>query len=205
MRYLNGETVTDLLYTGQKLEEELGLYYYVARWYDPYLNRFLSPDSIIPDPGSSTAFDRYAYVQNNPLVYTDPSGHLRTWGGGVCTGKKYTPTFTPSPTNTPTPPPTTTPTPRKETPTIVPSPTPATPTLTPTKSPIPTQTATIIFDYVPSKSEGEIFLEEVIKMYSLFPKQADGPFDLDPYTAYGTDPLTLLQQAYPVGRMSRIV
>ena len=34
MRYLNGETVTDLLYTGQKLEEELGLYYYVARWYD---------------------------------------------------------------------------------------------------------------------------------------------------------------------------
>ena len=35
MRYLNGETVTDLLYTGQKLEEELGLYYYVARWYDP--------------------------------------------------------------------------------------------------------------------------------------------------------------------------
>ena len=54
----------------------------MARWYDPYLNRFLSPDSIIPDPGSSTAFDRYAYVQNNPLVYTDPSGHLRTWGPG---------------------------------------------------------------------------------------------------------------------------
>ena len=78
MRYLNGETVTDLLYTGQKLEEELGLYYYVARWYDPYLNRFLSPDSIIPDPRRSTAYDRYAYVQNNPLKFSDPTGHMRT-------------------------------------------------------------------------------------------------------------------------------
>ena len=75
MRYLNGETVTDLLYTGQKLEEELGLYYYIARWYDPYLNRFLSPDSIIPDPGSTGAYDRYAYANNNPIRYNDPSGH----------------------------------------------------------------------------------------------------------------------------------
>ena len=74
MRYLNGETVTDLLYTGQKLQEELGLYYYVARWYDPYLNRFLSPDTIIPDQGRSAAYDRYAYVYNNPLRYVDPSG-----------------------------------------------------------------------------------------------------------------------------------
>ena len=81
MRYLNGETVTDLLYTGQKLEEELGLYYYVARWYDPYLNRFLSPDSIIPDPGSTGAYDRYAYVENNPLNYTDPTGHKKVPGG----------------------------------------------------------------------------------------------------------------------------
>ena len=80
MRYLDGETVTDLLYTGQKLEEELGLYYYVARWYDPYLNRFLSPDSIIPDPGNSTAYDRYAYVENNPINYTNLTGHYRDDG-----------------------------------------------------------------------------------------------------------------------------
>ena len=91
MRYLNGETVTDLLYTGQKLEEELGLYYYVARWYDPYLNRFLSPDSIIPDPGSSTAYDRYAYVQNNPTKYSDPTGHYGCkpgFDGGDCNPHK---------------------------------------------------------------------------------------------------------------------
>ena len=34
MRYLNGETVTDLLYTNQRFEEELGIYNYGARWYD---------------------------------------------------------------------------------------------------------------------------------------------------------------------------
>ena len=46
------------------------------------LGRFIQADSLIPDPGSAGAYDRYAYVQNNPLVYTDPSGHLRKWGPG---------------------------------------------------------------------------------------------------------------------------
>ena len=76
MRYLNGETVTDLLYTGQKLEEELGLYYYVARWYDPYLNRFLSPDTIMPDGYEPMSYNRYTYANNNPLKYTDATGHF---------------------------------------------------------------------------------------------------------------------------------
>ena len=33
-RYATGSMFTDKLYTGQRFEEELGLYYYVARWYD---------------------------------------------------------------------------------------------------------------------------------------------------------------------------
>ena len=81
MRYLNGETVTDLLYTGQKLDSYINLYWYSSRWYDPYLNRFLSPDSIIPDPGNTGAYDRYAYVENNPLNNTDPIGHKKVPGG----------------------------------------------------------------------------------------------------------------------------
>jgi hypothetical protein len=32
-------------------------------------------DSIIPEPGNPLAWDRYAYANNNPLYYTDPSGH----------------------------------------------------------------------------------------------------------------------------------
>ncbi|MDQ6999998.1 MAG: RHS repeat-associated core domain-containing protein, partial [Mariprofundus sp.] len=46
-----------------------------ARLYDPVLGRFISADSIIPSPGNMQAFNRYAYVLNNPLVYTDPTGH----------------------------------------------------------------------------------------------------------------------------------
>jgi hypothetical protein len=49
-----------------------------ARWYDPSLNRFLSPDSIIPQPGNPQSLNRYSYVYNNPLGYTDPSGHAPT-------------------------------------------------------------------------------------------------------------------------------
>ena len=69
------ETITDLLYTGQRLQDELGLYFYGARWYDPYLNRFLSPDTIIPEPTNALDYDRYSYVRNNPLRYIDPTGH----------------------------------------------------------------------------------------------------------------------------------
>jgi RHS repeat-associated protein len=49
-------------------------------WYiiciDPYLGRFSSPDSIIPEQSQGTqAWDRFAYSNNNPVRYTDPSGH----------------------------------------------------------------------------------------------------------------------------------
>ncbi|MBN1536942.1 MAG: RHS repeat-associated core domain-containing protein [Anaerolineales bacterium] len=49
------------------------LYYYNARWYDPQLGRFAQADSIVPQ--GVQGLDRYAYVNNNPVKYTDPSGH----------------------------------------------------------------------------------------------------------------------------------
>ena len=49
--------------------------YYNARWYDPQLGRFVSPDSIVPSPSNSQDFNRYSYVRNNPLRFTDPTGH----------------------------------------------------------------------------------------------------------------------------------
>ena len=57
---------------------------YNARWYDPHLGRFTQPDTIsfveaLPNPTDAKAFDRYAYVNNNPVRYNDPSGHC----GGV--------------------------------------------------------------------------------------------------------------------------
>jgi RHS repeat-associated protein len=73
--YPVGATVTDRLYTGQRWEASLGLYDYRARFYDPTLGRFLQPDPLVPEPGNPQALNRYAYVYNNPLRYTDPSGH----------------------------------------------------------------------------------------------------------------------------------
>jgi RHS repeat-associated protein len=61
--------------TGQREEAALELYFYNARYYDPVLGRFIAPDTIVPEPGNPQALNRYAYVYNNPLQYTDPSGH----------------------------------------------------------------------------------------------------------------------------------
>jgi hypothetical protein len=46
-----------------------------ARFYMPYINRFISADTIVPDPSSPQSFNRYSYALNNPTNYTDPSGH----------------------------------------------------------------------------------------------------------------------------------
>lgn len=71
----SGSLPTDRLYTGQRREESIGLYDYRARFYDPYLNQFISPDPIIPDLANPQSWNRYAYVFNNPVRYSDPSGH----------------------------------------------------------------------------------------------------------------------------------
>lgn len=56
-----------------------------ARMYDPELGRFQSADSLVPDPTYSQAFNRYSYVENNPLAFVDPTGHhtadpIDIWG-----------------------------------------------------------------------------------------------------------------------------
>jgi len=65
-------------FTGQELDSETGLYYYGARYYDPVLARFITPDSIVPDQGDPQSLNRYSYGRNNPIYYTDPEGHLFT-------------------------------------------------------------------------------------------------------------------------------
>ncbi len=62
--------------------------YYNARWYDPALGRFAQADTIVP--AGVQGYDRYAYVNNNPVRYTDPSGHESgdCWDRGYCTKKQ---------------------------------------------------------------------------------------------------------------------
>jgi RHS repeat-associated protein len=75
VRHSSGGTPTDQRYTGQR-DFGLGLYFYNARFYDPSLGRFISADTIIPNPGNVLDWDRYSYVRNNPLKYIDPTGHF---------------------------------------------------------------------------------------------------------------------------------
>ena len=49
-----------------------------ARWYDPALGRFAQADTIVPD--GAQGLDRYAYVNNSPMNYVDPSGHESVCG-----------------------------------------------------------------------------------------------------------------------------
>jgi RHS repeat-associated protein len=74
-RFTSGTTPTSVRFTGQREEAALGLYFYNARWYDPALGHFLSPDTLVPEPGKALDYHRYAYVRFNPLKYTDPTGH----------------------------------------------------------------------------------------------------------------------------------
>jgi len=74
-RWVTGTLPTDFGFTGQRNQSTIRLYDYHARFYDPYLNRFISADTIVPDPANPQDLNRYSYVRNSPLVYVDPTGH----------------------------------------------------------------------------------------------------------------------------------
>ena len=63
-------------FTGYRLDPETGLEYAHARYYNPSLGRFMSPDPLGGDRTNPQSLNRYAYVVNNPINYVDPSGLL---------------------------------------------------------------------------------------------------------------------------------
>ena len=70
---------TDRKFTGQTEDDAAGLYWYASRAYDPAIGRFVSPDVVVPEPGNPQSLNRYSYVYNNPLKYTDPTGNSAEW------------------------------------------------------------------------------------------------------------------------------
>ncbi|MCD0467646.1 RHS repeat-associated core domain-containing protein [Flavobacterium sp. ENC] len=73
---LSGLTVLDRGYTGHEHLQSVGLINMNGRIYDPNLHRFLQPDNNIQDPFNTQNYNRYGYVLNNPLKYTDRSGEF---------------------------------------------------------------------------------------------------------------------------------
>ncbi|WP_334319702.1 RHS repeat-associated core domain-containing protein [Termitidicoccus mucosus] len=63
-------------FTGHEHLDDFGLIHMNGRVFDPALGRFLSADPFVGDEGASQAYNRYSYVDNNPLNATDPSGYL---------------------------------------------------------------------------------------------------------------------------------
>ncbi len=66
--------ITNRGYTGHEEITEVNLIHMNGRVYDQQLGRFLSADPHIQAPYLVNSFNRYSYVMNNPLKYTDPTG-----------------------------------------------------------------------------------------------------------------------------------
>ncbi len=78
--------ISDRGFTGHRMNNtgsyDLGLIYMNARYYLPEVGRFISADTIVPDPANPQSFNRYTYALNSPTNFTDPSGHCAVDTGG---------------------------------------------------------------------------------------------------------------------------
>jgi RHS repeat-associated protein len=71
---------TDRGFTNHEMLDELTLVHMNGRIYDPVAMRFISADPNVQDPHNMQSYNRYSYVLNNPLIYTDPSGYFSLGG-----------------------------------------------------------------------------------------------------------------------------
>jgi len=70
-------------FTGKEKDDETGLMYYGARYYDPLTGRFTSSDPWGGDFRNPQSFNKYSYVLNNPLIFVDPTGMYNMKSGEV--------------------------------------------------------------------------------------------------------------------------
>ena len=68
-------------FTGHEHLDRTGLVHMNGRLYDPQLGRFLSPDPHVTNPAMGQDWNRYSYVSNSPMSYSDPTGYVRAGPG----------------------------------------------------------------------------------------------------------------------------
>lgn len=76
LKKANPDLLIERGYTAHEHFFQVGLIHMNGRMYDPKLHTFLSVDNFIQDPFNTQNYNRYGYVLNNPLMYTDPSGEI---------------------------------------------------------------------------------------------------------------------------------
>ncbi|WP_052948029.1 RHS repeat-associated core domain-containing protein [Aneurinibacillus tyrosinisolvens] len=62
-------------YAGYRYDNETGLYYLMARYYDASIGRFITRDTFHGFENDPSSLNQYAYTKNNPVMYIDPTGH----------------------------------------------------------------------------------------------------------------------------------
>ena len=70
-----GSASNSITYAGYQYDKETGLYYLNARMYDPKTARFLQEDTYLGDRNDPLSLNLYTYCHNEPLMYSDPTGH----------------------------------------------------------------------------------------------------------------------------------
>jgi len=78
-----GDEILYRRYTGHEMLPELDIINMNGRLYDPRIGRMISVDNYAGIDGTSQSYNRYSYVQNNPLMYTDPSGEFSVPGAMI--------------------------------------------------------------------------------------------------------------------------
>ena len=79
--------INSYLYKGYYYDKETLLYYCKYRYYDPEIRRWISMDDVnYLDSETINGVNLYAYCMNNPVMCSDPSGHMPKWLGNILKG-----------------------------------------------------------------------------------------------------------------------
>jgi len=70
-----GDSVNRRVFTGKEIDQNTGLIYFGARYYDPDTARFITQDTYLGEQGTPPSLHRYLYAYSNPTVYVDLEGY----------------------------------------------------------------------------------------------------------------------------------
>ncbi|MDH3976663.1 MAG: hypothetical protein OEV42_20560, partial [Deltaproteobacteria bacterium] len=87
IRNQSGTSINRQIFTGQELDENTGLIYFGARYYDSESARFISQDTYLGEYGTPPSLHRYLYAYSNPTVYVDLMGYKSKLTNYVLTGE----------------------------------------------------------------------------------------------------------------------